>query len=92
MTTRRRAILLLGLAQLLGVPALAQPVPNEVVYRAYLNPDKPDNTTDAMALTFKAELRRASSNRIQVEIFPEGHLGSDLGADGIELLDAFRSN
>lgn len=79
MTPSRRAILLFGLAQLLGAPALAQPAPAEVLYLAHLNPNDADNPTGAMALALKTDLERATANRIRVEIFPEGQLGPESG-------------
>jgi len=77
MTPSRRILLLFGLAQLLAMPAAAQPAPSDVLYLAHLNPNDAGNPTGAMAITFKTEVERATAGHLRVEIFPEGQLGSE---------------
>jgi len=77
MTLSRRILLMLGLAQLLAMPAAAQPAAPDVLYLAHLNPNDAGNPTGAMAITFKSEVERATAGRLHVEIFPEGQLGPE---------------
>jgi TRAP-type transport system periplasmic protein len=79
MTPNRRRLLLFAFLPLLATPAIAQLPTPDVLYLAHLNPNDADNPTGAMALTFKAELERATEGNLRVEIFPEGQLGSESG-------------
>jgi tripartite ATP-independent transporter DctP family solute receptor len=78
MPTKPRVNLLYALAVVIGLLPAPQAIADQLIKLAHPNRNDPlDNATAAMAVVFKGLVESGSAEKIKVDIYPEGQVGSD---------------